>query len=298
MAPKPASPDTSTKKSTDKAMSKSPVVQTKRPPRFENDSDIGRRRSKAIADGTDAYQERRREIARVAASIFDKKGFRGTSLGAVAAAMGTDRASLYYYISNKRELYDEVVREVTEANVATAERIRDSDSIPLDKLRTLVIELMRSYAENYPILYVYIRENLSHVEDERTAWSIYMRAMNRRYENVVVEIIQEGINDGTIRPLSSARVLAFGVLGMVGWTNRWFQPPLPGKSNNGLPGKSPTEAADDIGIAYAELAVAGLRAGRSDTTQTDTTKTDTQQRNTRQRNTRERSTRPSHAAQP
>ena len=62
----------------------------------------------------------------------------------MADALGTDRASLYYYIANKRELFDEVVREVSEANVATAEAVLAQDAPALEKLRTLVIALMSS----------------------------------------------------------------------------------------------------------------------------------------------------------
>lgn len=211
-------------------------------------SAIGRRRDRARSSGTDSYRERRREIARVAAQVFNQKGFRGTSLGAVAAALGTDRASLYYYIASKEELFDEVVREATEANVATAEAIGSSGAPAAEKLRTLVRELMASYARNYPLQYVYIRENLSHVAPERSAWSQHMRGLNRRYEECVVAIVQEGIDDGTFRPLASARVVAYGILGMVGWTNRWF---VPDRSR---------ETADQIGSAYAEMVLAGLRA--------------------------------------
>ena len=211
-------------------------------------SDIGRRRSLALDKGSESYQQRRREVARVAAEIFNQRGIRGTSLSAVAEALGTDRASLYYYIANKRELFDEVVREVSEANVATAEAVLAKEVPALEKLRNVVIELMRSYGDHYPLLYVYIRENLSHVESDRTEWSQYMRTINRKYEEAIIAIVQEGLDDGTIRPLASARVLAFGVIGMIGWTNRWF-----------VPERSP-DSADSIGTAFAEMAVAGLRA--------------------------------------
>lgn len=183
----------------------------------------------------------------MAAEIFNARGFKGTSLSAVAEALGTDRASLYYYIANKRELFDEVVREVSEANVATAQSVLSSAAPPLEKLRTLVIELMRSYGAHYPLLYVYIREDLARVETDRTTWSQFMRGVNRQYEDAIIAIVQEGIDDGSIRPMASARVLAFGVMGMINWTNRWF-----------VPDRSP-DTAEEIGTAYADLVVAGLR---------------------------------------
>ena len=211
-------------------------------------SEIGRRRRLAFDKGSQTYQERRREIARVAAQIFNQRGFKGTSLVAVANALGADRASLYYYIANKRDLFDEVIREVSESNVEMAESVLATGLPALDKLRKLVIELMRSYGGNYPLLYVYVRENLSHVESDRTEWSQHMRTVNRRYDDAIIAVMQEGIDDGSIRPIASARVLAFGVLGMINWTNRWF-----------VPDRSP-DTADEIGMAYAEMVVAGLRA--------------------------------------
>ena len=211
-------------------------------------SDIGRRRKSALDKGSASYQQRRREIAHAAAAIFNRRGFKGTSLTAVAKALGTDRASLYYYIANKRELFDEVIREVSEANVAMAESVLASGEPALEKLRRLVVELMRSYGRNYPLLYVYIREDLSHVEADRTEWSQYMRSVNRKYDDAIIAIVQEGIDDGTVRPIASARVLAFGVIGMINWTNRWF-----------VPDRSP-DTAEEIGGAYAELVVGGLRS--------------------------------------
>jgi TetR/AcrR family transcriptional regulator, cholesterol catabolism regulator len=157
-----------------------------------------------------------------------------------------DRATLYYYISNKQELFDEVVREASERNIAAAESARAADGPPLDRLRLVITDLMNSYAANYPLLYVYLRENPSSVDPDRTDWSKYMRGLSHRFEDAVIAIVQEGIDNGSIRPLASARVLAFGVLGMVGWTNRWF-----------VPDRSP-ESAETIGTAFAEMVVRGL----------------------------------------
>jgi TetR/AcrR family transcriptional regulator, cholesterol catabolism regulator len=220
------------------------------PPRKVATSGIEKRRDSARKEATDAYRERRREIALAAASVFNRRGYQGTTIGAVADEMGTDRASLYYYISSKEELFDEVVREVSEENVARAESIRASDAPAPDKLRALIESLMESYSTHYPILYVYIREDLSHVAGKRTAWSKYMQGLNRRYEGAIIDIVQEGMDNGCIRPVASARVIAFGIIGMIGWTNRWFDPH-----------RSP-DSAEDIASGFAEMVLAGLRTDR------------------------------------
>lgn len=209
-------------------------------------SNIERRRGVALRSGLSGYQERRREIAKAAAHVFNKLGYRGTTLGAVAGELGTSRASLYYYIGNKRELFDEVVWDVVEVNVAAAEAVYRSKASSVDKLRTLIVELMKSYGTHYPLLYISLRENLSHVAGSRTEWSREVRKLNQRYEKIFIGIIQEGINAGTMRPIASARLLAYGIIGMIGWTNRWFVP------------KKSAESAEEIGAAFAEMILNGL----------------------------------------
>ncbi|MCW2721042.1 MAG: TetR/AcrR family transcriptional regulator, cholesterol catabolism regulator [Pseudonocardiales bacterium] len=210
-------------------------------------SGIGRRRAAARDEGGAAYQERREEIVRAAAEMFKKNGYRGTKLNDVAEAMNLDRASLYYYVGSKEELFHDVVGGAVETNADTAEAILNGPGSAPDKLRTLVTGLMVSYAESYPFLYVYIQENLgSGGAHDRSDWAREMRRHNKRYENAVVAIVQAGIDEGTFRTATQAWVIAYGVIGMVAWSNRWFNP------------NESTVPAAEIGAAYAETLLKGL----------------------------------------
>jgi AcrR family transcriptional regulator len=210
-------------------------------------SGIGKRRKAARADGGIAYQQRRQEILQAAATVFKERGLQGASLGEIAELVGTDRASLYYYVGSRQELFDEVVRGAVEANVEMAERIRASTDPAPTKLRELAVGLMRSYADNYPFLYVYIQEDLSRFgdRDER------VHAVNRRYDAALIGIIQEGLDSGTLRSDASARTIAFGFIGMLNWTHRWFDP--------ASKGMDPVE----IGNAFADMLLEGLQTTRS-----------------------------------
>lgn len=209
-------------------------------------SKIAGRRAAARGDATSGYNDRRREILVAAAQVFKDRGFRGTTLSHVAEAMGADRASLYYYVSSKEELFHEVVGEAVKVNLATATEIRDSDGPAPDKLRRLVESLMASYADYYPVLYVLIQENLSHVAPEQSEWAEEMQRINREYERVLIEIVQAGQDEGTLRATAPAWVLAYGVIGMVGWTNRWFNP------------HDSLIDAEQIGTAFADALLLGL----------------------------------------
>ena len=73
-----------------------------------------------------------------------------------------------------------------------------------------------------------------------------MREMNQKTTEAMIAVIEEGFADGSFRKVGSARVIAFGIFGVIGWTNRWFRP-----------GHSP-ETAEEIGQTYAELILNGL----------------------------------------
>ncbi|WP_298174265.1 TetR/AcrR family transcriptional regulator [Novosphingobium sp.] len=213
-----------------------------------SESGIGKRRTAAREDSSVSHQQRRKEIGEAAIRVFNRMGFQRASMTAVAAELNIDRASLYYYISSKEELFDEIVRTVVERNVALAQKIQASDMRPRRKLSDLIIALMSSYGEHYPLMYIYIRENLSNVSDKRSEWSRYMRDLNRQMSDAVIAIIEQGYADKSFRNVGSSKVVAYGVLGIVGWTHRWFRP------------AESDVSAEEIGKIYAEMVLAGLES--------------------------------------
>lgn len=214
-------------------------------------SGIGKRRAAAKRDRSEIYERRRKEISEAAARVFDQRGFAETTISAVAEELNIERASLYYYISSKEELFDELIREVSEENLAIASRIQASNATPEEKIRQLIVQLMESYAGTYPLLFIYIRENLNQVSERRGRWAKYMKEINRKYDNTVIAMIEEGYRDGSFRNIGPAKMVAYGIIGMLAWTNRWFKPD---KEN----GKA---SGTEVGQLFAELVTAGLRSG-------------------------------------
>ncbi|MET3780829.1 AcrR family transcriptional regulator [Brevundimonas sp. 1080] len=217
-------------------------------PTSDKTSGIGKRRKAAKEESSGAYRRRRREIAEAAVRVFDRLGLQGASISAVATELGIDRASVYYYISSKEELFDEVLRAVAERNSQIATDIAASALPAPEKLGNLIVSIMESYGEHYPLLFIYIRENLGRVSDARSKWSSDMRQVNRVIENAFISIIEEGYADGTLRDVGPSRVVAYGMLGVVGWTHRWFRPDT-----------SP-QSAREIGETYANMMISGMRS--------------------------------------
>ena len=75
-----------------------------------------------------------------------------------------------------------------------------------------------------------------------------LRDLNRQTTEAIIAIIEQGYADKSFRNVGSAGVVAYGVLGVVGWTHRWFRP-----------GQSEV-SAEEVGKIYAEMILAGIES--------------------------------------
>lgn len=144
------------------------------------ESGIAIRRRTALAVAGEDYIKRRNELIQAAAEVFKKKGFAATNIGDVAAHLDVDRASLYYYVESKEELFHEVVREAAEQNARRAEDIRDGEGTADEKIRALIKSLVESYGKHHPYLFVYIQEDMKRVAAGDAPWAKKMRAAPAR----------------------------------------------------------------------------------------------------------------------
>ena len=182
----------------------------------------GRRRA-AQLEGAEAYVARRNEIIYAAAAVFKDRGYEAATLNDVAERLNTDRASLYYYVGSKEDLLHEVVRSVLDTNVAMAERIRKRKTAAPEKIQLLLSEMMRSFAQNYPHMYVYT-EDMGRIAKQDSEWSRTVVHATKRFESIVVSILEKGKSEGTIRADLNAELCALALFGMVNWTHQWFRP--------------------------------------------------------------------------
>lgn len=188
------------------------------------DSNIGRRRAAARTEGRESYVKRRAEVLVAAANVFRERGYHATSMTEVAEVLNTDRATLYYYIGSKDELFQEVVRSALQANAKVADEIVESGGSPRDRLSRLIEALMVSYESNHPYLFVYVQENLSSVGAGASDWANEMSAYSTRFARAVARVIHQGVDDGSFRDVGDVAVATSAILGMVNWSHRWFEP--------------------------------------------------------------------------
>lgn len=88
--------------------------------------------------------DRRGEILAVATDLFLTHGFAGTSMAALARAVGIQKASLYHHFTSKEELFVACVTEGYEATVRRLEALRADASLgDAERIRATMEELYR-----------------------------------------------------------------------------------------------------------------------------------------------------------
>jgi TetR/AcrR family transcriptional regulator, cholesterol catabolism regulator len=194
----------------------------------EGQSNIARRRQAASTGNRDSYRDRRGQILKAAADIFQEKGVGAATLDDVAGRVGLDRASLYYYFSSKEQLLQDLLRVAVQRNVDRAEQIAASDLDAKSKLAAAIQALMRSYAEDFPYLYIFVDEYLSGLRTSKTTpWLKHVKQMAQRYDSAIRKIVTDGMNEGLFHKVADPATVARGIVGMLNSTSTWFKPQSP-----------------------------------------------------------------------
>jgi AcrR family transcriptional regulator len=188
------------------------------------ESGIGKRRALARKEGHPAYVTKRAQVVQAAALLFKEKGYEATTLNDIAAAIGADRATVYYYVSSKEELLHEAVGDTSSANLAMLRALQGSDLSTVDRVKAFIENTLTAYEENYPQVFVYIQEDMTKVARKKGAWSKRMATQIRDFESGVVELLQAGVDDGSFRSDLNVELVSKALWGMLNWTHRWHKP--------------------------------------------------------------------------
>jgi TetR/AcrR family transcriptional regulator, cholesterol catabolism regulator len=182
---------------------------------------------------------RRTELTRQAARLFAEKGYHGTSIGEIAAALGVQKGSLYAHIQSKQDLLYETMLEGARAFHAGLDAIPD-DLPATEKIRLALRSHLRVVADQLDVATVFVQE-WRYLEGERRDEILRER---RRYEDRVRAFFREGRDLGKLRTDLDDATAALLALSAANWAYTWLKP-----------GRDTDELAD----RFYELLVNGMR---------------------------------------
>jgi TetR/AcrR family transcriptional regulator, cholesterol catabolism regulator len=161
---------------------------------------------------------RREELAREAARLFAEKGYHGTSIGALADAIGVQKGSLYAHIEGKQDLLYETMRQGAEAFHGALDAI--PEELPAtEKIRLALRGHLRVVAGQLELATVFVQE-WRYLDDERREQFV---AERRRYEERVRALFREGREQGELRSDLDENVAALLFLSAANWAFTWLR---------------------------------------------------------------------------
>lgn len=204
-----------------------------------------RRRRRASADGTPgtyAPAETRRALLESAKLLFERNGFAETTVQEIVEHADLTKGAFYHHFDCKEEMLRQIHDEYIEYQVESVRALLESTDDPVEQLRQLVFMSVRSVSTHRPHVAVFLQER-RYLTGERFA-----SVKDRRdvVEGGFVEVIRRGIEAGVFRGTKSARVVAFGIIGMSAWVHQWFD-------------ESGRLTVDDIAEIFWSMVYDGLR---------------------------------------
>ncbi len=161
----------------------------------------------------------RDQILRAAADLFRERGYPASTVDLIAARLGMSKASLYTHFRAKEEMLAAISRETIEAFTRDLGLVLASRLPADDKLRRVVRQHVQFVIANRSFLTVFFGEEAN----LPARFARALAAQKDRYDKGVERIVQEGIRSGIFRDVPP-RLVVFGLLGMVNWVHKWYNP--------------------------------------------------------------------------
>ena len=190
-----------------------------------------------VKDQTPDTSER---IRRAAASLFRTRGFNGTSMHDLAAAVGITKSSVYHHFPSKQALLAEIIELTIGRVLPQVQEVAESAGPASERLhRALVLHTTAALRDGDSVA--------CFTEEGRYLSPEFMTAhvaKRDRYERFFRRILEDGITRGEFLP-QDPRLSAMALLGMCNAAVRWYRPD----------GDHSPEA---IAAHFADLAVRGV----------------------------------------
>jgi AcrR family transcriptional regulator len=196
------------------------------------------------------HDNQRERVIACAAELFAREGFENVGMGRLADAVGISKAGLYHYFRAKREILDTIVVTTLDGLMEAVAAATVEVKRPRDQLTAFMSAHAAYFEANY-WAFTTMLVGFGGLGSRATREVVVEQ--RDRYEGLLREILQEGVDSGEFRAVHIPTA-SRAALSMLNWMARWFDPSGP-------------ERATEVAARYAELLLDGLGRRGADTAQ-------------------------------
>jgi AcrR family transcriptional regulator len=193
-------------------------VKTRTKSRSADETDDAPKRRGPKVD-VELTRQRKADIMRAAARLFDEVGYHGVNMETIAKAAGLKKPTLYHYVSSKDEILFRIHEALIEAlRSKTAER-RTARLDP-EAILAGMFEDIFEQIHDFP---GYVRAFFEHMRELDGTRVEGIRAERNAYLAEVINVIEAGMKAGQFAK-GDARLTALAMLSMCNWAYQWYRP--------------------------------------------------------------------------
>jgi TetR/AcrR family transcriptional regulator, cholesterol catabolism regulator len=162
----------------------------------------------------------REKVLSVAAQMFRRQGYTGTTTRELATALNIQKSTLYHYITNKEDLlYQLCLLAFAQIRSAVTAAANNADT-PREQLRALIKAHLQTVLADCHLHVTQMIEMRS-LSDKSRAHIVSLR---NEYEEGVFNLIRSAQRANEISSHYGPRELTLGLLNLMNWTMFWYQP--------------------------------------------------------------------------
>lgn len=162
----------------------------------------------------------RESILRAATTLFGERGFPATSMRDIAREVGMLAGSLYAHIDGKETLLLEIIEQGISEYIDGASQSLAGTAGSEARLRAMIRSHLDVVARG-PRTTKIVFHQWRYLGEENRA---LVRKRRDEYEDLFVQVMQTGVDDGTFAADLEVRTAVRSILGSLNWTPEWLKP--------------------------------------------------------------------------
>lgn len=159
-------------------------------------------------------------VIRRATELFNQQGYEGTSMNDLAKELGLTKSALYHHLPSKEHILGLALEEALTELTSAVERARaaGTDDSAYERVRHLVQESVKVLVAHQPAVTLLLRV--------RGNSELELAALKRRrwIDDEVAAIVQEAIDEGSLRADVAPALVSRLLFGMVNSLVEWHRP--------------------------------------------------------------------------
>ncbi|MGD0555370.1 MAG: TetR/AcrR family transcriptional regulator [Streptosporangiaceae bacterium] len=157
-------------------------------------------------------------VLSVAVTIFNERGYDGTSMEQLSQALGITKSSIYHHVDSKEDLLRMALDRALDGLFEAVADAQAAGEPAIQQLERLVRRSVEVLADRLPYVTLLLRV--------RGNTDVERRALERRreFDRIVATLVKEAEAEGDIRADVDPRVAARLLFGMVNSIVEWYKP--------------------------------------------------------------------------